>query len=254
MKHSKTFLGFLVLLCAAALFLGCPTESDDDDGDGKNYGVGSPQERSVSATTGTPVYFSFTTGAEVTDAAEIASKNWDIAFQPSRMIYTNSGGTAALVSSKGLGGVWYTDKTNFSAVSSTDAVPLSWENTEEYLEFGTDVVKYTGSSTFNRYNIMTYWGFPGGTGTQSDPYTTNPYSPSADFVPYSYNKKNYISMITMTGPNGAEYALSNQVYIIKHGDGIHYSKLQITNYTSVSTGGGMGSPVTETFTFTYQNF
>jgi hypothetical protein len=251
MKHSKTFLGFLVLLCAAALFLGCPTESDDDDGDGKNYGVGSPQERSVSATTGTPVYFSFTTGAEVTDAAEIASRNWDIAFQPSRMIYTNSGNTATSASSNGLGGVWYTDKTDFSAVSSTDEVPITLKNME-YFGFMTDTTKYTSSTVSNRYNIMTYWGFPGGTGTQTDPYTTNPYSSSADFVPYSYNKKNYISMITMTGPNGAEYALSNQVYIIKHGDGIHYSKLQITDYTSV--GGGMGSPTTETFTFTYQNF
>jgi hypothetical protein len=252
MKHGKLLTGFMVLFCASALFLACPTDSEDDT----NYGSGETQEKEIAVVTGTPKYFSFTTGAEVTDAAKIASKEWDIAFQPSRMIYTNSGATAETASSGGLGGVWFTNKTDFDDVSDEDEVETTGDYAE-YADFTTDVVKYTSATASNRFNVMTYWGFASGSGTAEDPYksktpASNP--PPADFVPYTYDKKNYVSMTAMTGPNGAEFKLSNQVYIVKHGDGTNYSKLQITSYKSVSSGGGMGAPVTETYTFKYRNF
>jgi hypothetical protein len=234
------------------IFLACPTEPEDTT----NYGTGETQEKEISVVTGAPKYFSFTTNAEVTDAAKIASKEWDIAFQPSRMIYTNSGATATAVTSGGLGGVWFTGKTNFDAVGDEDEVETTGDYAE-YAEFTKDVQKYTSATASNRFNVMTYWGFAGGTGTADDPYksktpTSNP--PPADFVPYSYDKKNYVSMTSMTGPNGATFELSNQVYIIKHGDGEHYSKLQITDYSSVSSGTDRNAPVTETYKFKYRNF
>jgi hypothetical protein len=257
MKHGKFLTGFLMLLCAAALFLGCPTEPEDDT----NYGAGDPKELEVTVTSadGT-VYYSLTTGQRVTDAAKIAGKDWDIAFQRSRMIYTNSGDTAAAgaTGSGGLGGVWFTDKTDFDSVSDEDAVETTGDYAE-YAPFTKDVVKYTSATASSRFNVMTYWGFAGGAGTAADPYktktpTSNP--PPADFVPYTYDKKNYISMTSMTGPNGAEFSLSKQVYIIKHGDGEHYSKIQITEYTSRSADTAATPPVlaADILKIKYQNF
>jgi hypothetical protein len=63
-------------------------------------------------------------------------------------------------------------------------------------------------------------------------------------------------MTSMTGPTGAVYALSNQVYIIKHGDGEHYSKVQITEYTSRSADNEAEPPVlaADILKIKYQNF
>jgi hypothetical protein len=234
--------------------MGCPTDAGDDT----NYGSGEAKELTitVSGTTAAndgPKYYSLATGEQVTDATAIASQAWDIAVAKSRMIYTNSGATATTVESGGLGGIWFTNKTDFDDVSDEDSVETTGDYAE-YADFTTDVVKYTSATASSRFNVMTYWGFGGGTGTAEDPYTTKTYDGSAGYVPYTYDKKNYVSMISMTGPNGAEFEMSNEVYIIKHGDGTHYSKLQVTEYTSVTTGTGMGAPSDETYKITYRNF
>jgi hypothetical protein len=258
MKRTKIFLSVAALLCAVAIFTGCPTESGDDT----NYGSGDERELTItvsgtSSANDGPKYYSLTTGTQITDAAAIASQAWDIAVAKSRMIYTNSGATATSEGSGGKGGIWFTNKTDFGDVSDEDEVETTGEYAE-YADFTTDVVKYTSATASSRFNVMTYWGFAGGTGTAEDPYTTkSPPSvpPPADFVPYTYDKKNYISMTSMTGPTGATYELSNQVYIIKHGDGTQYSKLQVTEYTSVSTGGsGMTATSDETYKIKYRNF
>jgi hypothetical protein len=259
MKHGKLVFGFMALFCAAALFLGCPTEA----GDNTNYGIGNPIEEEIVITTadGTK-YFSLTAEGliPVTDTAKIASKEWDIAFQRSRLIFTNSGATADSVSSGGDGGVWFTDKTDFASVSDGDrVVDFTKEGYAEYEEFTKDVVKYTSATASSRLNIMTYVGYAGGTGTQEDWYKTNTPSsnpPPADFLPYMYNKKHFVSMTSMSGPNGAEYELSNQVYVIKHGDGVHYSKVQITEYTSRSADNAAEPPVAaaDILKVKYQNF
>jgi hypothetical protein len=235
MKHGRFFLGFLVFLCAAALFMGCPNEPDDEEEE--DVIVKGVQNLDVSVATGEgPKYYSLKTGKEVTDAVAIASKKWDIAFEASRLIYTNSGDTAVGVSSGGQGGVWFTDKTDFADVSAEDKV----ETTGDYADFTADVTKYIsgmGGASASRLNVMTYVGYTSGTGTESEPYTTVPMQggpPSDDYVPYLYDKKHFVSMTHMMPPVGATYALSNQVYIIKHGDGTHYSKVQITEYASDS--------------------
>jgi hypothetical protein len=247
MKHTRIFLSAAVLLCAAAIFTGCPTEAGDDD-DGIVRGV-QDKEFTISDDDGIK-YYSLKTGDEVTDAAKIASKDWDIAFQRSRIIYTNSGATAANAGSGGQGGVWFTDKTDFDDVSSDeDRVETTGENAE-YAGFTQDVTKYMAGGgmgggsepTTSVLNVMTYVGYYGGTGTADDPYTTVPLAgpPGLDYLPYLYNKKHFVSMTNM---RAGEFAVSNQVYIIKHGDGTHYSKMQITEYTSRSADTSAEPPV-----------
>jgi hypothetical protein len=259
MKHSKTFLGFLVLLCAAALFLGCPTEDDDDGG-----GSGA-RTLTIRVTSDDGVkYFSLTSGTEVKGAVKIASKNWDIAFQRSRQIFTNSGATAAEFKSGGNGGVWFAADTDagekkvFSQVNIDDAVsPVG--AFAEYVDFTEDVKKYIngmGGASPYRLNVMTYVGYSSGSGTDTVPYQTKPLMgpPPDDYVPYLYNKKHFVSMTKMMNPTIFE--LTNQVYIIKHGDGIHYSKLEVTDYESVSADTSVDPPIlaADVYKITYQNF
>jgi hypothetical protein len=261
MKHSKTFFGFLVLLCAAALFLGCPTESDDGGSDG---GVKTLQ---VTVTSADGVkYFSLANGIEVKGAAKIASKNWDIAFQRSRQIFTNSGATAGVFNSGGDGGVWFAadtddgEKKAFSQVTVDDAVSPTGAFSE-YADFTTDVTKYLsgmGGASPSRLNVMTYVGYESGDGSNSNPYTTTAYFPPgvppAGYVPYLYNRKHFVTMTQMMP--SATYDLTNQVYIIKHGDGIRYSKLEVTYYESRSADTSVDPPVlaADIYTITYQNF
>jgi hypothetical protein len=264
MKRTKVFLSFAVLFCAVLFFLGCPNGNDEDDDD-KNYGKGEPQEKEIEVTTGV-VYYSLTTGTAVTDPAKIASKDWDIAFQRSRMIYTNSGATATNVESGGLGGVWFTNKTNFNNVSDEDSVETTG-NYAEYDDFIADVTKYMAGGgmgggsgpTPSIFNVMTYWGFKSGTGTSTDPYTSyaqTDFEDTSKFVPYGYNKKNYVKMTSMMGPNGATYEVSQEVYIVKHGNGVNYSKIQITEYTSRSADNTATPPVAaaDILKIKYQNF
>lgn len=253
MKHRKFVTGFLVLICTTLLFLGCPTEPEDNT----NYGTGEPKELNVTVTSSTDaVYYSLATGQQVSDAAKIASKEWDIAFQRSRMIYTNSGATADATTSGGLGGVWFTNKTDFGGVSDEDEVETTG-NYAEYADFTADVVKYTSTTASSRFNVMTYWGFKSGTGTSEDPYTTyamTDFEDTTKFVPYGYNKKNYIKMTQMIP--SASFELTGQVYIIKHGDGEHYSKVQIIDYTSQSADPNVAPPVpaADILKIKYQNF
>jgi hypothetical protein len=72
--------------------------------------------------------------------------------------------------------------------------------------------------------------------------------PPSGYLPYLYNRKHAVSMTKMIG--GAEFGLTHQVYIIRHGDGVRYSKIEITEYAFA---GSMGS-ATDTYTIKYQNF
>ncbi|MDR2078217.1 MAG: hypothetical protein LBP74_00665 [Treponema sp.] len=253
MKHGKTFLGFMVCLCAAILFLGCPTEAEDNT----NYGVGEPKELDVTVTSDTILYYSLTTGLQVTDPA---SKNWDIAFGRSNstggLIYTNSGATAAAVSSQGTGGVRITtEKKEFASVSNKDGIEL----TGEYEGLEKDSTKYidtngdnSGEDTPFILNVMTYLGYAEGSGdgnSKENPYKAiQPPSggmPPATYLPYTYDKRQYFKMTKMIG--GAEYETTDEVYIIQHGNGTGLSKIQVTEYGSSTATG-------TTFKVKYQNF
>jgi hypothetical protein len=250
-KRNAVFLFSLALVCAMALTIGCKTDVDEDE---VNYGAGSPKDFTIVAGTAGN-YYSLADGnlTEVTDAEAIASKNWDIAFKRSRLIYTNSGVTATATASGGLGGVWYTDKTDFSKVSDADAVTSM---PDDYAGLNEDTTKYVDGgrgAAASVMNVMTYVGYADGTtGTEDNPYATIPYdtteyptTPPDGYLPYAYNKKHAVQM---TGMMTGTYGVTEQVYIIKHGTGDRYSKIQITDYISSTANS------TDTYEITVQNF
>lgn len=210
-------LSGLAALCAAALCLaGCPTEPEPDD-----YGT----EAVVTAVENAgPVYFSLASG-EVVDAAAAASKGWDLAFNYTRMIYTNSGDTAVLLGSGGQGGVWAADTTSMR----TDLDPA---DADFSLEYATDKSRWTnpaaemGNPTLNQLNVITYVGYGVGDGQTEETHLTD----------YKYNARQFYSADLSTMP--PVYSVTRQVYLVRHGDGEHFSRFQIVALETVPSTGG----------------
>jgi hypothetical protein len=76
-------------------------------------------------------------------------------------------------------------------------------------------------------NVMTYVGYPSGDGLAPGTrfeYTAPDMSNMASFRPYSFNKRHCYTMQGMP-PN---YEPTGQVYIVRHGDGVSYSKVQLS--------------------------
>jgi hypothetical protein len=192
------------------LFLTCSPDSDnqDEDGDGTI-------KISVSTDSG-PRYYSLTTGEAVTED-EINSTKWDIGFQRSRLIYTNSGDTAAKLDSGGQGGVWYTEKFAFDEVTQDDAVT---DDTTLLNRYTTDVKRWIRSMTTDEVcvNVIGYVGYENETENGAGDNVEKP------LASFQYNKKQFYK--------SKSYDPSKRVYIIKHGDGKTYSKLQILEYES----------------------
>jgi chitinase len=187
----------------------------------------------VAATDGV-VYYSLSTGEEVEGTA-----SWDIAFRRSRLIFTNSGATAAYpdVTSTGSGGVWHVTKTNLAEVTVDDAV----KDDPLYGPYNQDVIRYVtgmGGAAPSRINIMTFVGYP----NEDENNGLTPESPWN--APYNYDKKQFYNSEGMPPVMSA----SNQIYIIKHGDGSKYSKILINAYESSTANG------TDTYQIIYQNF
>jgi hypothetical protein len=228
MKTKHTLFRLLILLgCVFALFIGCKEEEDSPNlgGDAKELVVELAAANDIK-------YYSLSTGAEVTGAA-IESGAWDIAFLNSRKIYTNSG---ASKKGTGDGGIWHTDKTSFADVSSDDAI----KNDPVYGAYNVDVKRWVAgmsAASESILNVSTYVGYDNeGTadGTTSD---------KAFSASYKYNKKQFYVMVSMQ-PLTIDPTL--QVYIVKHADGTHYSKVQITEYERAAP--------KDTYLVTYSNF
>jgi hypothetical protein len=80
-------------------------------------------------------------------------------------------------------------------------------------------------------NMMTYFGFNGGSGlTYEDPFTSIPRNgvPLTDYVFYHFNKK---AAYEGTGGMPPGFKETKQIYIIRHADGVHHSKFQVTAFT-----------------------
>ncbi|MDR2483767.1 MAG: HmuY family protein [Treponema sp.] len=210
---------------ALAVLAGCDTDEPDE---------WTPKEGELKVTVDTetgPKYFSLSSGKEITDLSVIASKDWDIGFQRTRTILTNSGDTASVLGSGGQGGVWYTESADFDAAVQDDAVM-----TGDILDnaYNTDQLKYIYSmsrTTLNTLNVINFAGYGSGTGTEADPFKT-----------FQYDKRQFYK-----GGGGSGYPVTNVVYIIKHGDGSHYSKIQVTEYEY------NGSGPSDTFVVRYEN-
>ncbi|MDR1251681.1 MAG: HmuY family protein [Treponema sp.] len=237
MKHMRIFLIFAVLLCAALFFTGCPTDPEDEE---PNYGGEAEILNIVVAATDGVVYYSLSTGEQVA-----GTDSWDIAFRRSRLIFTNSGATAAYpdVTSTGSGGVWHVTKTNLADVTVDDAV----KDDPLYGPYNQDVVRYIlaggmggspATAAPSRINVMTFVGYSNeadNDGLSAD----KPFSNT-----YQYNKKQFYNSEGMP----PVMSVSNQIYIIKHGDGSKYSKILINAYESSTANG------TDTYQIIYQNF
>jgi hypothetical protein len=212
----------LVIGAALALFIAC---SPDGGGPGDLDGI------TVVVSLGSgPKYFSLTTGQEVTGGA-INTTAWDIGFQRSRRVYTNGGDTAAALGSGGVGEVWYTEKFNFDEASFADAVTgdttLLKDNTTDRKRF-----IYSMSSIDEiSLNVIGFVGY-------SNENETNSYG--NPWKTFQYNKKQFYA--------SRSFDPSKRVYIIKHGDGAGYSKIQITDYESNSAVGS------DTYIIRYENF
>jgi len=173
------------------------------------------------------------TGNEVADSA---SNTWDIAFNSATGgILTNGGVTATSLASNGQGGVYYSGSVDFDSVSSYDVSKFA-------NAFATDTTAYVstdmGSGPVTStlvLNQMTKLDYDGGTGTSGDPYTN-----SGDAAVYS-GPAYYAYDPTTHG-----ISVSSEVYIVRHGDGSHYSKLQVTSMT--------GSTADRTRVIKYANF
>ncbi|MDR2143844.1 MAG: HmuY family protein [Treponema sp.] len=226
MKHKTFIAGGIALLCAAALLLGCDTTTGSDDDEGKTFSV------SVTAGDGTK-YFALRSGTAVeVEASDAATTNWDIAFKRLRLILTNSGDTNA----GGQGGVWHTNSTDFESVTLSNKQNDYVVNSVNY---STDVTRHIpgmgGGSNPVSLNVMTYLGYTGGTGSDSDPFT----------APNLNNQKQYYVGGHM-GDTGPVFTPSYQVYIIKLGDGSGFAKIQVVEY---SYG---GSPTADNFVVKYK--
>jgi hypothetical protein len=212
----------VLALCLTA----CPTESGGDDEplpDSVISLTGDKGEMELTLGDGDIRFFDFATGAEVRDAA-IKSREWDIAFWCSRQILTNSGITAAEYRSGGKGAVWHTEKTGFDQVVLEDAV----RDDPVYMPYNEDIFRYAVGMTgySERFmNVMTYLGYP----NERDDPAMDGTTMNKIFRPmYLYDKRAfYEATVNMMPP---DFRPTNRVYIIRHGDGEHYSKFQITKF------------------------
>jgi hypothetical protein len=217
----------IFFLLASLCFLACPVEPEDEPG----IGITVPLNGNK------PMYFSFSAGSWVTDPK---TDVWDIAFvshDASIFVLTNSGITASDAGSGGKGGVWHTEKKDFSSVTLADAKkPPS----AEYLPYTQDVKRYAmimgANPVTETMNVMTYLGYRDSDKDEAvhGPYgetTANPFlaeqmgsgGMNASYSPYKFNKMAFYSM---GGGMPPKCTPTNQVYVILYGNGISHSKIQ----------------------------
>jgi hypothetical protein len=208
------------MFAAAALFFAGCSDSGDDDSDFDGSFV-------ISVPAGQTKYFSFAAGLNK-EVTATNNQNWDIAFTQGRVILTNSGDTATDTGSGGQGGVWYTGQTEFGSVTSAAGADFSGtyaKDTKRYVNASASVSFPEGQgmpTTQNNLNVMTYIGYGFGTGDgDGSTYGTDGKAP---FASYQYDADAFYKQ----GEQMGSYAMTRKVYIIRHGTGSGYTKIQIT--------------------------
>jgi hypothetical protein len=254
MRYDTISRFFLLLSCMVLLFSGC---SDDPNPEPELFK--GDFTVAVSDTSGPLIkYYSLSTGQEVA-AAQKATTAWDLAFEQGRTIFTNGGETAARLGSGGAAQVWYTNNTtDFDAVVKTDAVTTLPTLLQDYTE---DILRYNATTMTNTselvsgkeriLNVMTFIGYYNETTAGAGLSDTNGFSSwtstnagSADAAVANRHDTAFYNYTGMTN-----FYPTNQVYIIKHGNGQKYSKIQITGISYLNAGGVK----TDTFTVKVEN-
>jgi hypothetical protein len=253
MKQRNVLFGLFILLgCAFLLFTGCPSSLTDDAGVQSlartaldPAALNDPPEVFTvdielpyikSGQTVYNVYYNLATGEVVDDPA---TEPWDfsvecqetgVSLKNSGLVFfhTNSGD-----SGPGDGGVWYTDEDDFANVTSATQAVTDFTGFPDCAPYVEDLTRYAYGMDSSMYetsmNMMTYFGFYGGTGTSGDPFKVVPYTPPIEkYIFYLFNKK---AAWTDLGNMPPELAPTNQVYIIGHADGATYSKLQVNGFS-----------------------
>jgi hypothetical protein len=218
---------FFLFVLSCLFFPACSDSSDGGD-DGQS---GSSLKLTVYGNS--PRYYSLSTGKEVTSAEAIASTAWDLAFPNGREIRTNSGDSAANAeggaNSGGNGGVWYTNKTDFDDVSIADMQVVVDGFDSSFLHPDTrrwvEAMDATGTLRVHQknFNVLFFVGYDNENVTDVGTSQENCYSST-----YLYDKKAFYKSTPGTMP--PKFEATNQVYIVRHGDGTHHSKIQITVY------------------------
>jgi hypothetical protein len=253
MKKEIVFCGCMLLL--VVWFAACPVEPEDEGGD--LIEVSLPLDtNAVALDLSKGRYYSLSSGEEVSSPA---GDNWDIALEShggAFFILTNSGVTAVETAAwtgtaqSGLGGVWFTDKTDFDAVTAAMAVIPAADS--EYKPYTVDAGRWTTAMAADPVrqflNVITYVGYPTGDNAYPKTGDGSGLSPencfkrndvgsggmSASYSPYLFNKK---EAYYMGGGMPPSYTPTKQVYIIRHGDGVTHSKLQLSEvYREAGTG------------------
>ncbi|MCL1991866.1 MAG: hypothetical protein FWG66_02840 [Spirochaetes bacterium] len=190
----------------------------------------------VSAASGTR-YFSLNPFREIT-GAEINTAAWDIAFSTDRTILTNSGTTAQALGSGGQGGVWHTESFNLGAVAVSDRVTTGgFARNADSLAF----IAGMGPPAQRTVNVMSHLGWQAGDGASAaSAYSANPLT--AVFINHAR------AFVTAPAGMPPAFAVTNRVYIVRHGSGQGYSAVQISGYVFDMAGGN------ETYHLLFRNF
>jgi hypothetical protein len=181
-------------------------------------------------------YYSLSSGDEITDPAAIASAAWDIALEAHDgcfFVLTNSGDSAVRAGSGGQGAVWHTERFDLDRTGLEDRVA---ENLGDLAPYTVDRKRYTFvmSTVTDQYlNVMTYLGYPGSDDPAHNGETEETFfnrkepdsTGMASYVPFLFNQKQFYTMRGMP-PN---YTPTYRVYILRHGDGAGFSKLQVND-------------------------
>jgi hypothetical protein len=241
MKRNFFTMFFFVLLADFVLFFtACPNPADDtgdgpteeefpfDDEDEDEYIPTDPAVHilNFSINQGETKYLALYTGEWLKNRQ---TAEWDIAFYGSRFIYTNSGETAAEFSSGGKGAVWHTEKIDFDTVTSKDEAV---KDNSFYTPYNADTYRWVTTmegTSKRRLNVMTYVGYKNENENEVDGKTEQNHFN----IYFEYDKKQFYQNDfdengnMMMPPN---FTPTKRVYIIKHGDGVGHSKVQINQF------------------------
>jgi hypothetical protein len=231
-KFTRSFL-FTSLAICAILFAACPNPADDGGDDEVETSLvkeaNGVMTLRFTVLHGETRYFSLGTGDEITDPHSL---DWDIAFENSRLIYINGGDTARALATGGYGAVWHTDK-GFDETTPEDAVT----DDPFYKTYNADVYRWTTNMTGvnrRRINVMTYAGYGNDNDYTAKGEKIDGLTEETCFdIWYKYNKKQfYKNGFDETGMMlmPPVFEVTNQVYIIRHGNGADQSKVEITEF------------------------